>query len=381
MHLPSLPPELWIRILSQHTDLSHLWTTCRRVSRDFLAYAEQVFAEYHLRRNVEVRFYLERHNLGGRGRGRGRGRGKERGSGWGMEVETGYLRFREDGGEVCSCGKAHAGDNGGDGGGESGEGGMAQVKRRLVYFSSKQREDGAIIDVDWIPRHKKNAKGGSKNKKPTSAEMLQRWESNIANIRPEMPNYTIRIGHLVNDTALPGLTFCGEERAVAFDWRGMFARFFREVERGRMMERKYTESLVSEENGHNSLHPAPTPTPPTTKPTPSNPHRPAFAKLIRRARLREAYSHPNSHANSHFHSNVLARDDEKIWAIDSMTFYEQSRGTDGRVMRPLSEIPGAGLGEKWFGSVSVLQEMVLDEWSCLDRIERMVEEGREEDEG
>jgi hypothetical protein len=45
-------------------------------------------------------------------------------------------------------------------------------------------------------------------------------------------------------------------------------------------------------------------------------------------------------------------------------------------------IPGAGLGEKWFGGVNLVQEMFLDEWSCMQRIEVEMEcLAREEREG
>ncbi|OCK82373.1 hypothetical protein K432DRAFT_424204 [Lepidopterella palustris CBS 459.81] len=64
---PSLPPELWIRILSYHGDLNHLWSTCRQVSSTFQAYVDQVFAEKHLR-TTYIDFNLEIYNLGGKGR-------------------------------------------------------------------------------------------------------------------------------------------------------------------------------------------------------------------------------------------------------------------------------------------------------------------------
>jgi hypothetical protein len=176
-----------------------------------------------------------------------------------------------------------------------------------------------------------------------------------------MPNYTIQIGDMVNDTCLPSLIFCAEERAVAFDWRAMFAHFFREVEKRRDLERQYEADLIAKCARLNI--PCPVPSIPIRKAILEN--RQHFTKTIRRARLREAYAH----------------DEEKMWALDSMAFYEQSRGADGRFVKALSEIPGAGLGERWFGSVNVLQEMFLDEWSCLNRIERRLEEVGEERRG
>src|SRR5436305_686445 len=78
---PSLPPELWIRILAHHHDLNHLWSTCRRVSSIFQAYVEQVFAEKHLRRTC-IDFNLEKYNLGGKSRR--------------PEIPTSFHRFSKD---------------------------------------------------------------------------------------------------------------------------------------------------------------------------------------------------------------------------------------------------------------------------------------------
>jgi hypothetical protein len=36
------------------------------------------------------------------------------------------------------------------------------------------------------------------------------------------------------------------------------------------------------------------------------------------------------------------------------------------------------VGEKWFGSVNLVQELYLDEWSCMHRIDLRSEEVRGE---
>lgn len=178
---PPLPPELWIRILSYHNDLTHLWCTCRRVSALFRDYVEQVFAESHLK-DTSIDFLLEKYNLGGKSRR--------------PEIPTSFARFSQD------------------------------KYKYTVYFRDK--------------RPKKDVTGGgSKKEKGEYERVMQRWADNILNIMPEMPNYTIRVGNMVNDTVLPGLGLRSEEREIGFDWRGMFQAFFREQERLRIMKERW----------------------------------------------------------------------------------------------------------------------------------------------
>lgn len=44
--LPYLPPEIWTMILSQNTNLAHLWYDCRQVSTAFRACAEAAFVQF-----------------------------------------------------------------------------------------------------------------------------------------------------------------------------------------------------------------------------------------------------------------------------------------------------------------------------------------------
>lgn len=83
-------------------------------------------------------------------------------------------------------------------------------------------------------------------------------------------------------------------------------------------------------------------------------------------------------------------DEEMLWAIESLACFEQGGGSghaDGeraasavstrgshhhqisRDFRLNPDLPGARLGEKWFGSVYLVQELYLDEWSCMHRID------------
>lgn len=200
-------------------------------------------------------------------------------------------------------------------------------------------------------------KGGKKEK---LSVILLRWEDNIQSLRPELPNYTIRIGNLVNDTVLPNLVFNREDRQVAFEWRGMLQAFFREEQSLRLLKKRCQEDVTKQlEHNRLRLSKGEKLTPSDMPLSWSSTIELQFRKQIRRARLKEHY----------------VGDEERIWAIDSLKPYEESRGADGTLL-PLSEIPGAGLGEKWFGSTYMLQEMYLDEWSCLHRIDIKVEHMR-----
>jgi hypothetical protein len=77
-------------------------------------------------------------------------------------------------------------------------------------------------------------------------------------------------------------------------------------------------------------------------------------KRVRRARLKEHY-----------------RDDEQmLWALESLKYFEQYGTASGanKALKVDPKIPGVGLGEKWFGRIHVVQELYLDEWSCMHRI-------------
>ena len=210
--------------------------------------------------------------------------------------------------------------------------------RNVVRFRARE-DEGVSGKRDWRHRlgiPKKNVR--------------ERWEERVRGSRPEMPNYTIRIGDMVNDTPLPGLVFDGEKNEVRFEWRAMFCAFFREQDRFAVLKERWhtelTEKMQKIEQGDaipaQDLHPS----------------WPAaelqIRKQARRERLREWYEEQGN--------------EEMVWAIESLRDYEKCRKDDGQVVRALAEIPGAGIGEKWFGSMFCLQALYMDETDCLHRI-------------
>jgi hypothetical protein len=298
---PSLPPELWIRILSYHSNLTHLWLTCRAVSSTFRAYTEQVFAEYVLR-DTHIAFTLEKYNLGGKSRR--------------PEIAVEFTHFSGD--------------------------------KRLAYFRVRRGDEEGVMT---------GGKGGERQRKwrqrlgIPEKSVIERWEERVKSSRAEMPNYTIRIGDMTNDTALPGLSVDGEKKEISVEWRGMFRCFFREQERFEVLKKRWMAQVALNvqkmEKGEKIIV--------------ENMHLPwsvaetQIRKDVRRKRLRDYYDEQGN--------------EEMVWAVDSLECYEDLRRDDGGVVRSLAEIPGAGLGERWFGSTYWVQALHMDESDCLHRID------------
>jgi len=291
---PSLPPELWIRILHFNTDLTHLWTVCRNVSTSFRAYTEQIFAGYVIHETY-VDFYLEKYNLGGRSKR--------------PEVPTVFSHFQL---------------------GVKLEGGGRE--KAFACFHDQRR---------------KSEIAGGRRREYT--KIMERWESNVRDWKAQMPNYTIRIFHMVNDSELPGLDIDIEARQIRFDWRKMYTKFFREM-------RLLQNMKSNEEHRPNGERLCAEDCPPPIAATEIE-----MRKHIRRKRLKEHYT----------------GNEKMMWAIDSLRHFE-SFGAPGdsekkTAMKLDPNLPGAGLGEKFFGSLNLVQELYLDEWSCMHRIDTKYE--------
>ena len=308
---PSLPPEIWIRILSYNTDLTHLWTVCRRVSSPFRAYTEQVFADSVIR-TMQIDFQLEKYNLGGKSKR--------------PEVPTSYARFvlgikLEDGGR----------------------------EKSLVCFQDH--------------RKKSEVAGG---KKKEYDRIMQRWESNVKERKPEMPNFTIRIGGLVNDSELPGLSIDISARQIQFDWRRALTLFFREEALLRFLRAKWhaeSEEIMkrNKERLAKGEHLTADDYPVSRAAAEDE-----MRKQIRRKRLQEHY----------------AENKRMVWAIGSLKLFENSSSGTGssKAFKLNPDLPGTGIGEKYFGSTPLVQELYLDEWSCMHRIDTKLEHIKGEEE-
>ncbi|KAF1850482.1 uncharacterized protein K460DRAFT_400544 [Cucurbitaria berberidis CBS 394.84] len=214
-------------------------------------------------------------------------------------------------------------------------------------------------DIAWYRDHRAMetvCDGHGKKGQKWFQDVMCRWEENVNGWKPEMPNYTITIGgSLVNDTALPGLSIDTAAREIRFMWREMLHLFFREHERLQILRETWqiqTTKRIQENNarlrkGEKLL--------PADYPLPWHTAEAEMRKDIRRARLKEHYRH----------------DEEMVWAITSLSHFEQygAAGGSARAFTLDVDLPGAGLGEKWFGRSNLVQELFLDEWSCMHRID------------
>lgn len=294
---PSLPPEIWINIFSFCHDLSHLWHTCRRISPTLKACAERAIGEDFLR-DVRIEFMLDRHNLGGK-------RGPH---------------------------------------------------EPAITLEFERLGKGAETSTAWFTGHFRGHKivdAGMRDK--TKAVIMQRWHENVERRKPELPNYTISIGNMVNDTRIPGLIVDAEDYKMQLDWRGMLQLFFREQARLEDLKAEWQDDHPS---SHQSIarRKIKGSKASSMEPSSSWPDNEAdFRRNIRRARLKE-----------HYHDNA-----EMIWAIDSLEYFEKADSAKWSSTSPrmLPHLPGAGLGERWFGSTNVVQELYLDECSSMNRID------------
>lgn len=284
---PTLPPEVWINIFRYHTDLAHLWIACRRISPTLRACAEYAFGEYFLQ-DVHIDFQLEKYNLGGKSKR--------------PEVPVTFDR-------------------------------LGKRKEKGIAWYRDCRAAETLGD------------GHGKKAQEQYDRVMCRWEENVKGWKPEMPNYTISIGSLVNDTALPGLSIDTAAREIQFEWRDMLRLFFREHERLQILKEAWqiqTAKRIQENNkrlrkGEKLM--------PVDYPLPWRTAEAEIRKDIRRARLREHY-----------------RDDEEmVWAINSLRHFEQYGSATGSAqsLKLDVDLPGAGLGGKWFGRSNLVQELLL----------------------
>lgn len=289
---PSLPPEIWINIFSFCDDLPHLWQTCRRISPTLRACAERAIGEHFLR-EVQIEFMLDRHNLGGK-------RGP-----YEPAIALDFERL--------------------------GKGDDAKAAWFSGHFRGHKAVEAAVKDK-------------------TKTVIMQRWRENVDKRKPELPNYTISIGNVVNDTHIPGLVVDDEEYRLRLDWRGMLQLFFREQAELEDLKEEWEDEHPRTPRRPKARRPAPSMSSLSWQDVEAD-----MRRDIRRARLKEHY-----------------RDDaEMLWAIDSLQYFEKADSIKWSSTSPqmLPHLPGAGLGERWFGSTNVVQELYLDECSSMNRID------------
>jgi len=236
-------------------------------------------------------------------------------------------------------------------------------KRPEVSTRFVRRGKGEEGDIAWFKDSHPDAdsrREKGKRGREHHLKIMRRWEENVDNYKAEMPNYTISVGDCVNDTALPGLSLNIATREIKLEWKKMLQLFFREQDRLLVLKARYQADTAKKIQLNNArlkkgekLMPADYPIPWATAGA-------EIRKEIRRARLKEHYR----------------EDEEMVWAIESLKHFQQygaAAAGSARALKLDAELPGAGLGEKWFGSQNLVQELYLDEWSCMHRIDTKVE--------
>ena len=302
---PSLPPEIWINIFRFCHDLSHLWHACRRISPTLKACAERAIGEHFLD-EIQIEFMLDRHNLGGK-------RGPHE-----PAITLDFERL--------------------------GKGDDTHAAWFSGHFRGHRVVEAAMTDK-------------------TKTVIMQRWHENIERRKPELPNYTISIGDMVNDTHIPGLVVDDEEYRMRFDWHGMLKLFFREQAELEELKAEWEDEHLPRPLRRSKGSKASSISPSVSLQDAGVDAR----RNIRRKRLKE-----------HYRDNA-----EMLWAIDSLRYFEKADSTKWSSTSPqmLPHLPGAGLGERWFGSTNVVQELYLDECSSMNRIDmrmRLVSKKKDE---
>jgi hypothetical protein len=212
--------------------------------------------------------------------------------------------------------------------------------------------------IDKRPKSKV-CEGTGKKAQDEYQKTMQRWEENVRLCRPEMPNYTISIRGSVNDTALLGLEINTEAREIRFEWMKTLQLFYREHARAQTLKDVWQTKTAKQIRANNARLAKGEQLMPSDYPQPWASAEAEIRKEVRRARLKEVYS-----------------DDERmLWAIDSLKYFEQYGAASGnaKALKLDFDLPGAGLGEKWFGNVNLVQELYLDEWSCMHRIDTKID--------
>lgn len=187
---PQLPQELWGRILS-FNDKTHLWMTCRQVSRAWRKDTEHIFA-ITIIKDVHVDFDCDRIRY------------KDRKYMLAMDMR--FSRFSED--------------------------------KSLAFFKdfrrpkSIRKRPARVNDIElrrWINGINRYLGGDG----PDSSER--------GNGRFDLPAHIITLSGEVNDTELPKLEYYKDEREISFEWRKMLQCFFRELELKEEMSSKWVK--------------------------------------------------------------------------------------------------------------------------------------------
>ncbi|KAM0690763.1 hypothetical protein Q7P36_009532 [Cladosporium allicinum] len=218
---PYLPPELWQRILSQHTDPKQLWIIGRQVNSTWRSEIPQLLAKKYLEDPATVSLHFDLGRVGGDS------------SIHNMAVDMVFDRYEGESKERC-------------------------------VFAENPLTTGARIPIRRLSEagwrayeRKKNAKlrrkigsylgsSSANNGDPAAATVAKKDGKGRGRGRFDLPPYQIHIKEMANDTELPNLKldFSEPRREISFEWRGMFAAFFSEAAIQEKKERAIMAPLI-----------------------------------------------------------------------------------------------------------------------------------------
>jgi hypothetical protein len=181
-----LPPEIWQRILPQHTDPNELWTVGRQVCSMWRSEIPKIFAEKYLENPDMVQIYFD-------------------------------------------CGTARI------------EGTTCMMGAEMVFNRYEGKTNNRCVFTEHSTTGTRNLRNSEAYNQHYERAKFRVWQSNIAMYlgadpgamdeggRFDLPPYQIRIKSKANDSELPNLEYDFQKREISFEWEGMFARFYREA--------------------------------------------------------------------------------------------------------------------------------------------------------
>ncbi|KAK4553262.1 hypothetical protein LTR86_009562 [Recurvomyces mirabilis] len=240
--LPTLPPEVWHRILRYHGDPQHLWRVCRIICASWHAEVPKIFASQILQDpslvqltfNFKWRFAPEREDTEY------------------IETALGFDRFDPEDQQRCvftelssserRVGSFYERDWALRVVGE--EDRWSEIARAVNEFLSGHESDpyhdyddgwpwtaGAVYDYLNGDREYYHDDTYDDDDGHPDTDYRVPENERIYRRRINVCPHLIRIGREVNDTVLPALRVHKAEREISFEWQGMLAGFLRESDK------------------------------------------------------------------------------------------------------------------------------------------------------
>jgi len=168
-----LPPELWLRVLRQHTEPEHLWTHCRQVSSAWRTEVHHIFRERYLQDPIMTELRLhpddEVH----------------------PNAKMHFDRFDTEDDSRCV---------------------FTEEKNTSLLSAPSALQPSDPVWTKYVSNYL--------SRNDTEEELWRGFK---------YPAHSIRVKGIINDTELPGIRVDYDKGEVSFQWLPMFERLFREA--------------------------------------------------------------------------------------------------------------------------------------------------------